>query len=156
MIDPREMIATARKLLSGEPSDTDLRRAVSSAYYALFHRLCASFSAIVLHPPEAVFVRASRQAYRYIEHGQAKRSCDEVRARERNFPPGIVAFANSFVELQRFRIEADYQPTVAFDLELARSLVDTAEKAIAAHDGESAEARRAFAVFVGLRAKSRS
>ena len=150
------MISTARKLLAGEPSDTDLRRAVSTAYYALFHLLCASFSAIVLHPPQVAFVRASRQAYRYIEHGQAKRSCEEVGAKERNFPPGIVAFANTFVELQRYRIEADYQPTVAFDLEFARSLIDDAEKAIAAHDGETAEARRAFAVFVGLRAKGRS
>jgi hypothetical protein len=149
------MIATARKLLANEPSDTDLRRAVSTAYYTLFHHLCASFSAIVLHPAEAEFVRAKRQAYRYVDHGQAKKSCEEVHARGKNFPPGIVAFADTFVELQRYRIEADYHPTAAFDSELARILIEDAEKAIAAHDSESPEARRAFAVFVALRAKGR-
>ena len=149
------MIATARKLLAGEPCETDLRRAISTAYYALFHHLCASFSSVVLHPPGADFARARTQAYRYIEHGQAKRSCDEVRTGTRGFPPAIMAFATTFVALQRYRIEADYQPTVAFDAALARSLVEDAEKAIAAHDSESHEARRAFAVFVALRAKGR-
>ena len=95
------------------------------------------------------------QAYRYVDHGPAKKSCEEVRTKGRNFPPGIVAFADTFVELQRYRIEADYQPTVAFDAALARSLVEDAEKAIAAHDSESDEAQRAFAVFVALRAKGR-
>ena len=149
------MIATARKLMADEPSETDLRRSVSSAYYAVFHHLCASFSTIVLHPADAEFARAKSQAYRYVDHGPAKKSCEEVHTKGRNFPPGIVAFADTFVELQRYRIEADYQPTVAFDAALARSLVEDAEKAIAAHDSESHEARRAFAVFVALRAKGR-
>jgi hypothetical protein len=150
------MVATARKLLADNPSDSDLRRAASTAYYALFHHLCDSFSSIVLHPEGEEFVRARQQTYRYIDHRTARRSCEEARYPARNFPAGIVRFAETFIGLQRLRLEADYDPAAIFNEESVRISVDEAERAIAAYASESIEAQRAFAIFVALRAKSRS
>jgi uncharacterized protein (UPF0332 family) len=46
MVDPQELIAVARLLLGennrGAPNQTRLRRAISTAYYALFHSIVRS------------------------------------------------------------------------------------------------------------------
>ena len=155
MIDPAEMIATAYKVLAGQPTASDLRRATATAYYALFHHLCGCFSTIVLHPAGREFVRARLQAYRYIDHGPARSRCLEAKSPSRKFPPGIVKFAETFIELQQRRNEANYDPTVLFDEAFVRNYVGDAERAITAFNSESAEAQRAFAIFVALRSKSR-
>ena len=61
-------LATARKLLEGEPAEIDIRRAVSTAYYALFHHICFHFGGIVMQPKTGTYQRAQLQAYRYMEH----------------------------------------------------------------------------------------
>ena len=149
------LIGAARKLLAGAPSDAEVRRAISTAYYALFHHLCASFSEIVIVPAGTEFGRATQQAYRYIDHGPAKTRCIESRSASRNFPPGIVQFATAFINLQEKRLEADYEPSVRFEPAIASNLINDAERAIAAHDAESVEHRRAFAIFTALRPKGR-
>ena len=156
MTGSSSLLAAARKLMGGVPSDAEIRRAVSTAYYALFHHLCASFSEVVIHPPGAEFDRARLQAYRYLDHGPAKIRCIEVRSTGRNFPPGIVQFAIAFIELQEKRLEADYDPAARFEAAIVSNLIDNAERAITAHDSESPENRRAFAIFTALRPKGRA
>ena len=44
-VNPRDLIQTARRLTesgAAQPTQADLRRAVSTAYYALFHCLAAT------------------------------------------------------------------------------------------------------------------
>ena len=44
-MNPRDLIETARRLVesgAAQPTQADLRRAVSTAYYALFHCLAAA------------------------------------------------------------------------------------------------------------------
>ena len=47
-----DLLSTARKLLcpidGNEPSNTDLRRAVSTAYYAVFHHLSRACSELLV------------------------------------------------------------------------------------------------------------
>ena len=155
MIDPSELIATAYKILQGSPTDSDLRRAVATAYYAMFHHICASFSTIVKHPAGEDYARARLQAYRYIDHGFAKTRCIEAKSSARKVPPGMVRFATAFVDLQQYRSEADYDPDVIFDEASVRNYVGEAQNAMLAYDSESMEAQRAFAIFIALRSKTR-
>ena len=155
MTDAIAYLATAKKLLKGRPTDADIRRAVSTAYYAMFHHACMHFSTIVLQPESGSYVRAWLQAYRYIDHGPAKQRCLEAVKVDRKFPAGLVAFAERFIELQQRRIEADYDPARSFTAADAQSLIKSAEDAISAFDAEPIEAQRAFVLFVGLRPKNR-
>ena len=155
MTDAASFIATANKLLSDQPSQTDIRRAVSTAYYALFHHVCLHFGRIVQHPAGATYVRAGLQAYRYLDHGPAKQRCFEVRNPRLNFPAGIITFAEAFIDLQEQRTDADYNPNVQFTETDARTLIKSAEAAVATFDTQAVEAQRAFVVFLGLRAKGR-
>lgn len=155
MIDSDSLIGTARKLLEGVPSEADIRRSVSTAYYALFHHVCQHFSAIVLQPATGNYHRARQQAYRYLDHGPAKQRCLEAARKDRKFPAGIVAFAETFTDLQVHRNEADYDPSFSLTLADAHSLIGDAEAALAAFDAEPVEAQRAFVIFLGLRPKNR-
>ena len=72
MIDPQELIATCRKLVSLPSSDTDIRRAISTAYYALFHTLAASNADLIAGQPGSNrSAHAWDRAYRRLEHGRA-------------------------------------------------------------------------------------
>lgn len=79
-VNPHELIETARRLAGanpGQPRSTqaDLRRTVSTAYYALFHCLAGAAADLLAG-------RASRgsdwdQVYRALEHGKARRACQQ-------------------------------------------------------------------------------
>ena len=79
-MNPRDLIRISRQLASGavggsrgRPRQAELRRAVSAAYYALFHSL-----ALCCAERLAGSSRASRrdqswiQTYRALEHGYAR------------------------------------------------------------------------------------
>ena len=99
MIEARALLATASKLLESEPSEVDVRRSVSTAYYALFHHVCWHFSDIILQPQSGAYERARLQAYRYLDHGVAKVRCNEATAQAKGFPAGIVEFAEASLHL---------------------------------------------------------
>ena len=155
MTDAVAYIATARKLLAGQPTDADIRRAVSTTYYALFHHVCFHFSMIVLHPSTGTYRRAWLQAYRYLDHGAAKQRCQDVNKKDRKFSLGILVFSEAFVDLQQRRNDADYNPSIRFSISDAVASIGDAQKAINAFNAEPLEAQRAFVIFVGLRAKNR-
>jgi hypothetical protein len=152
---PHELIATARKLLDGEPSLWDMRRAVSSAYYALFHFLCAKCSDSFVGPEQGAFTRAKRQAYRSIDHGAARAACVEARNPSRQFPTGIADFALTFTQLQEQRHLVDYDPMSVLTKDITLDLIDEAENAMSSFDSEDEMHQRAFLVFVALRNRLR-
>lgn len=57
MIGPQELTGACRKLPSTPPSDTDIRRAISTTYCALLHTLAASNAKLIAGQP-----RSSRSA----------------------------------------------------------------------------------------------
>lgn len=89
------------------PRQTDLRRAVSNAYYAVFHCAAQGFADSLIGTRRRQ-TEAWRKVYRAIEHGKAK---DEFKALRSSAPSRAVrAFAVTFVELQELRHAADYDP----------------------------------------------
>ncbi len=129
-----DLLETARRLLRprnqrGRPRQADLRRAVSTAYYAVFHALCRLCADVVIgRRPKCR--RAWQQVYRAVQHGLVKQQCSKGRVRQAGFPPEINAFCAMFLHLQERRHEADYDPLASFTLNDAQALVHLAEQAV--------------------------
>lgn len=150
-----DLIATAKELAvsgRGRPRNSNLRRAVSTAYYALFHCLATDCADLLVGGRGANRSdTAWRQAYRALEHGNARRQCsrDEIS----RFPAGIRDFADAFVEAQGKRHAADYDPRL--DPQFNKSNVEqnilAAEYAIRRLRQSPVMDRRAFAIYVLLR-----
>ena len=147
-MNPRDLIETARRLTqSGAalPSQADLRRAVSTAYYALFHCLAATAADLLTgggdRGPEW------HQVYRALEHGKAKRACRQREAL-RAFPMEIHSFAKTFVEFQDARHEADYALEGQYIEVNVLAIINRAEGAISRFEQVDVRHRRGFAVHV--------
>ena len=154
MID--DLIALAKRLAKASPSkprQVDLKRAVSTAYYALFHAMAKNVADTMVG---AVRGRRSEKAwahaYRGLQHGDAKAACEAVR--KLNFPQGIKDCADVFVELQAARHAADYDPLHRLTRVEALLAVRQAEDAVMKLKSADAKDRRAFAVQVLVKRRS--
>jgi hypothetical protein len=156
------LILTARKLAVASPRrprQSELRRSVSTAYYAVFHAvakdaadLFAGVGPVRAGKAGVGPVRAGkawRHAYRGLEHGFARNACREVS--KLGFPHGITHCANEFVELQEARHDADYDPKARLTRAEALQWVVRAEAAIAGLRSAPRRDRRAFAIQVLLK-----
>lgn len=157
-MNPPDLIAIARQLAGGSgrrgrPRQTDLCRAISAAYYAMFHTLawCAADTL-------AGATRASRsqpaweQTYRALEHGHVRNQCQNRSAMSR-FPQDIQRFGDHFVEMQRYRQYADYAPLTDFDRSRVAYLIDRTERTINSFNNLPVRDRRAFAIYVLFRTR---
>lgn len=152
-VHSRELLATARASLGSKakPSQACLRRATSTAYYALFHCLARAGADLLIGSPGANRSRhAWTQTYRALEHGHAKGQC-ENRSVVGKFPKAIEDFANAFVTLQKKRHSADYNPDARFLKSSVLSDIQLAEDAIMAFKNEKISDRRAFCAWVLFR-----
>ena len=157
---PHNFIATARELAHaghrGRPRETNLRRAVSTAYYAQFHGLAVCCADMLVGGPGSNRSRpAWRQVYRALKHGTVLNRCSNRNAISR-FPSQIQDFAKQFVYMQKKRHRSDYDPDAASDPNLTFSksgvlqdILDT-EDVIRRFQKTPARDRRAFAVYVLL------
>jgi hypothetical protein len=157
-LNPDHLLEQAERLVApppaGPPRQVDLRRAISAAYYALFH-FCLTAAA-----DEFVGVTqrtASRYAlvYRSIDHKALKDLCVEAR---KSMPPvryapyvptggfdaNVQAFATAVIELQEKRHVADYNPQPRFRTSNARLAIGTARSAIRRFLAAGEEHRKAF------------
>ena len=156
-MNPHDLTATARRTVGtgpGAPKQSDLRRAVSTTYYALFHclaRNCAD--TLVGKTPGYRSGPAWRQAYRALEHGHARAQCS--RPTIRTFPAEIQDFAESFTDLQRKRHRVEYDPDGRWRKSDVVEDIDDAADAIDGFYATPLRDRQAFAVFVLLRNRSR-
>lgn len=157
---PRNYLTTALELARadqrGRPRETNLRRAVSTTYYALFHCLAACCANMLVGGPGANRSRpAWRQTYRALQHGTARQRCQQSTVVAR-FPSEIQDFADRFVDMQKKRHSADYDPYAMRNpiTRLVKSDViqdiRVAEGIIHGFNQCSARDRRAFAVYVLL------
>ena len=157
-MNPDDLIRIARHLAvggvsdgRGRPRQADLCRAVSTAYYALFHalaRCCADMlvGSAVARRRQGTWDRM----YRALEHGLAKNQCNDQQ-QMRLFPPGIQDFGRHFVGMQRFRHQADYAPNGTFSRSQALELINECERVIADLRSAPTIDQRAFAVHVLFR-----
>ena len=130
------------------PTQARLRRAVSTAYYAMFHTLAASAADLFIGPTRNP---AWHRAYRALEHGRARSACQQGRAM-REFPAEVRYFAEAFVALQKARQQADYAlNTDAYEESDVLAYIGSAELAISQFEQADTEARRSFAAHVLFR-----
>jgi hypothetical protein len=153
---PQDFIASARKLLAGQPSDVDIRRAVSAAYYGMFHQMSgAVFSQASSHRGGATLAGGWVKVYRSADHRALSSRCNDAKDAVWAFSQPIVSYAEALVRTYKARIDADYDPSVSLVLSDAALIVDLAELAIAEFDAVPDQERRAFVLFVSLRALAR-
>ena len=146
-MNSRDLIEAALALTEsgrGRPTQARLRRAISTAYYAMFHFLAASAANL--------FVGRTRdpawhRVYRALEHGRARSACQAQAMQE--FPAEVRSFAKAFVALQVERQQADY----ALDMEAYRKsdvlgYIASAEDAIGEFEQADIKAKRGFAAHV--------
>lgn len=157
-MNPRDLIRIARQLASGavggsrgRPRQTELRRAVSAAYYALFHTLALSgANALAGSSSTNRNQPAWRQAYRALEHGHARNQCLN-RPAMNMFTAEIRNFGQLFVFLQSQRHSADYDPYARFSRANVMGLIEATGEAMTRFENAAAADRRSFAIHILLR-----
>ena len=109
------LLRTARRLLvasSAEPEQSDLRRSVSTAYYAAFHALaevCAD--EVVGGSAERRATPEWTRAYRALDHGRSRQALREVTSTTAtSLDPRLVAFGSTLDLMRERRLAADYDP----------------------------------------------
>ena len=152
---PLDFVETARDLAGasreGQPRETNLRRAVSTTYYALFHCLASCCAdTIAGDSPDNRDPSAWNQTYGALEHRTARSRCED-RGRIRRFPPEIGEFAAQFADLQMKRHRADYDPNASFSRNEVIQDIDAVENVIRCFTKASLRDRRAFVAYVLLR-----
>lgn len=136
---------------SGARSSASRRRAVSTAYYAVFHAL-AKVCADVLVPAAGRDSVDYARVYRSLEHGSLKSAFRSVPLADRDVFRNL---GDLVVRLQGERHRADYSPPVpnVFSTELADSLLAQARQAVSGIDGLNATDRRTLAVCLLFKAR---
>lgn len=131
----------------GNPSQADIRKAISCAYSAVFHALaCEAADMLVGKPIEGRSNKAWVEVYRGLGHGTCQDACRK--SKNIDFPDGIANFAGAFVQLQDARKRADYDPIARPSSEIARFCGRLARNAIDALRSVPDYDKTAFATYV--------
>ncbi len=152
-MNARDLITTARSLTEldpRQPTQANLRRAVSTAYYAVFHSLAYTAANLLIGRE---LTTAWHQVYRALEHGNARSACLNKQAME-EFPHEIEEFALTFVDLQKARHRADYSYDVTFDRHDTLTAIDRAADAIDQLERVSIHHRRGFVAHLLFKRRS--
>jgi len=166
MIDPLQLIEIAQALAEaprrGAPRQAKLRRAVSTAYCALFHFLIDSAVTEILgaNPDSPRY----RLAYRSFQHKDMFEACQraaiglskEVQAvfEIGTFCGQIKLCAQSFMELQKLRHEADYDPGAKFTLSDTRGAILKAQTAMQSLNAAPQSERRLFLMSLHFKVRT--
>jgi hypothetical protein len=142
-------LLTVARLLSNAsaqppPSDAQLRRAVSTAYYALFHHILRAAALRFMGPGQEA-TAGYAILYRGFDHRRMKEICEGLQPstmkgkyayhlRRTAVSQNMRDFAGTFPELQDARHHADYDPVAVFLPSDVASLVDETEVAMDAFD----------------------
>jgi uncharacterized protein (UPF0332 family) len=135
-----ELLAQARFLASLDPhspTQANLRRAVSSAYYAVFHLFSAEVAAQIISGGPSGLRQRTQRALSHNSMYKAAESFSQSGVRPRNLPADIdlqgpvstelTSIAKGFKQLQDERHAADYDVSQSFDRIKVLALVQTAE-----------------------------
>ena len=150
LIDAARMLAGVSDTAPspGRPRQAMLKRAVSTAYYAMFHALCQSNAdTLVGASPAGNDIQIWVQTYRALDHRPARGRLESYRSRS---PHAIRNFATQFGNLQEQRHDADYNPHKAFVRSQVASLIDRAEAATTAFCNTPEPQRRMLAIYLLL------
>lgn len=122
-----------------------MRRAVSTAYYAVFHALAETCADRLVGARSGQLERAWNQAYRALPHNFLKGSKPKAL---KDFPPGIQNFVTEFNALQVKRHAADYDPHARFSLWDVFEALQQAREAIDLLGKQTRKDQKAFAILI--------
>lgn len=141
-------LAVARRLSrTKKPTQSEIRRSISSSYYAVFHalaRTCAN--ALVGKTPSKRPNKAWVEVYRGLSHGVCQKACSQ--ASKVDFPTCIQLFADNFQQLQELRHRADYDPSAEFEKKDAQTWYQLAQLSIDSLRSANNIDKKAFAAWV--------
>jgi hypothetical protein len=158
VFNPDHLLEQADRLIAppsrGAPRQADLRRAISNAYYGIFH-------AVVTEAADHFVGRTHRQTptyglvYRSIEHRSLRGLCEDVKkatlpARYSKYVPtggfglDLIPLATAVVDLQERRHLADYDPLFRVGVSDAVLAVVTGRTALVRFRNATRTRRNAF------------
>ena len=142
-MDSLELVRASRKLASRNTSQEALRRAVSTAYYAMFHALAASNADLIVGTRTPTNQSEWTTTYRSLRHLRAQ---NPLYGWPYFFSGLIQEFAFVISGIKDESENADYNPVAYFSLEEIMDWIDRAEKAIADFRASSAQERSMVAI----------
>ena len=160
-MEPHDLIAVARTLAAGSnasnpngATDTELRRAVSCASYAIFHTLCRACADVMVGPHAGSQLEQElwNMAYRTLDHGPARNKCNDSGNMGR-FSSNLRRFAITLVDSQQRRHQADYDPGTTFTQSQVNQIIDDAADALAGFDNAPPDEVRLFITYLTSRAR---
>lgn len=134
--------------IEGQPADVSdalIRRAVSTAYYALFHEICFLIATrLVPHGVSHVRGELGVRAYRTLDHQRAVKTAERLvkhaaqassgRSADGNpqplVPEELVQFCDVFLTLHKAREHADYNPSEQLGRFDAEIMIQQAERVL--------------------------
>ena len=134
----------------GRPQQTQLRKANSAAYYAMFHALANSNADTLIG--SAAAIRRSEEwtaTQRALNHGTARNQMLS-RSRMATFHTDVQDFSETFIALQVQRHEADYNPNLTTPLTRTQTMrnIQRARDATQAFLATPPQERRRFATYL--------
>jgi uncharacterized protein (UPF0332 family) len=150
--DPQQLFEQADALAaSPEGHQTDLRRAISTAYYGVFHFTLTAAADMVVGSGDQSSTRYSL-VYRSVDHSRLRALCLQLSAtKPQNLPLvpsggfGTIAdFARIAGNLYELRNLADYDPSRDFTPDEARGAISDARQAIVWFQQGTSEQQKAF------------
>lgn len=152
LLDQAESLCVAPP--AGSPRQVDLRRAISAAYYGMFHFVARAAADEFVGRVRRREVRYSL-VYRGLDHRRLRDLCVDLAKTSpprklapflppNGIGPGIQVFASGLVDMQDKRHDADYDPLVRFNTAEAHLAIATARSAIARFERASATRQKAF------------
>jgi len=158
VLNPEHLFDQAARLTApvsgGAPRQADLKRAISSVYYGVFH-------AVVTEAADSFVGRTQRHTpryalvYRSIDHRSLRVVCEEIAkttlsakylkyAPKGGFGLDLKALATALIELQEKRHSADYDPLFRVKMSDAVLAVATARTALVRLRNANRAQQRAF------------
>ncbi|MXZ90037.1 MAG: hypothetical protein F4W95_10640 [Chloroflexi bacterium] len=142
-MDWLELITVSRILAGGQPTQGALRRAISTAYYAMFHVLANSNADLIAGPRTPANEPRWIAIYRSLRHYRAE---NPLHGWPHLFSPPVQNFALVIGGIKAERESADYNPDVNFVQNEVVTWIDSAERAIIDFNAASPQERAMVAI----------
>ena len=145
-LNPTALIDSADQAVNNAlpigPSREAIHRAISTAYYAVFHAICA-INADIQHgvPTNPTTAQGWTDTYRQMRHGFAARS---LRENLLTLTQDAQLLANGFISLKTARETADYDPNRAMTVGDADFWIEEAREALIAMQAMTTADRQTF------------
>ena len=133
----------------GRPLQEELKRAVSTGYYALFLHLCEAAANLMVGTirPDPARRVAWQRMYRVLQHGATRNKCQNLNEVQR-FSAGIQEFASLLPRMQDARHDADYDPFSKYSRQEVLDIVAEAYRVISVFDATPRQERLHFIAYL--------